>query len=157
MNIHADIIDALNDALRVKFHSLAGYALDSRPYATRADLPLVTALERVAAEDKALARELARLIEALDGIPQSGVPDPLVSEIAYLRARRLVEICRDAKQTESRDDRRRLEATGPLVRRAGLTAAHRLLEKAAEGSQAHLNLLENALSETAPVPSEDSP
>ena len=80
MNKIEEAIETLNKALEVKFHSLERYALKANPYAESGDLAQVEALERIEAENESLAREIAAEIEALDGVPHAGFPDPIVSD-----------------------------------------------------------------------------
>ena len=139
-------IDALNETLRVKFHSLARYALDAQPYSTPEQAPLLETLRQVADSDEAQARETARRIEAMQGIPVTGSPDPIVTEIAYLDIRRLVEICLEKKRAEIGDAETRAEAVqkvGAVTPEAAETVA--FLEQVAQSDRLQVEALERAL------------
>ncbi|MCX7012972.1 MAG: hypothetical protein NTW86_10520 [Candidatus Sumerlaeota bacterium] len=105
---HDESVAALNEALRLKFHSFPRYVLTSNPYATPADLPLVEALERMAATDLEQAREITARIEALKGIPVPGAPSPVFSEIGYLSIPALSRRCMASKREEAERLRGRL-------------------------------------------------
>jgi len=146
MTVEPDLaIRVLNEALQAKFHSLARYILESSPYATRADAPLVEALERIAAEDEAQAREITAQIEALDGIPATGLPDPMVTEIAYLAVGGLARQCAEGKRQEAARMRRSLEALGGNAGPGGLASAQALLQRLAEADLGQAEALEKAL------------
>jgi hypothetical protein len=79
-NIH----DALNAAFSHKYHSMAQYILEAKPYVRSNDGAGMQEIESIAAEDRALADHLADVIERLDGIPQIGLFDPQVANLNYL-------------------------------------------------------------------------
>ena len=140
------LIDALNETLRVKFHSFAKYALESQPYHSPEQAPLLEALRNVAASDEVLARECARRIETLEGIPVTGGPDLIVTEIAYLDIRRLAEMCLERKRTELHDSEIRMEA----VQKAGAVTPEgaeviAFLEQVVESDKLQIEALERAL------------
>ncbi len=139
-------IDALNQTLQTKFHSLARYALESEPYHVPEQVELMKALKSVAASDEALAKECVRRIEAMEGIPVTGTPDAIVTEIAYLDVKRLVEICLERKETEARDAEVRFEA----IQKAGAVTpeaveATAFLEQVAESDRLQAESLREAL------------
>ncbi|OPZ10395.1 MAG: hypothetical protein BWZ10_02390 [candidate division BRC1 bacterium ADurb.BinA364] len=151
MTSETDILDTLNEAMRAKFHTFARYILEANPYATPADLPLVEALELIAREDGREAQDAVRVIEALDGIAVPGLPDPLVADIAYLRARRLAELCLERKREQARRSAARNdEFAAHLETESGrrYDDAKILLERMAQTDADHVKALERALGET---------
>ncbi len=143
------IIDALNDTLRVKFHSLARYALESQPYSVPDQAPLLESLRKIAAADETQAREAATRVEALQGIPVTGSPDPIVTEISYLDIRRLVEICLEKKRIEADDAAVRVEAVEKIGYPSPEVAeAQAFLEQVASSDRLQVEELERVLEAT---------
>lgn len=143
-------IDALNDTLRAKFHSLSRYALESQPYSTPEQTHLLEALKTVAAADEVQAREAARRIEAMQGIPVTGSPDPVVTEIAYLDVRRMVEICLEKKRAEASEAALRVEAIDKAGAKSPEAAeVTAFLEQVAESDRLQVESLERALEASA--------
>ena len=157
---HEKAIEILNEALQAKFHSLANYILESSPYAVPEDIPIVEAIEQIAAADREQAREIASMAEDLDGIAIPGAPDPVVSEIAYIAIGRLAERCLESKQAEARESAERLRA---FVERhpedhSALASVTILLKKVAETDASQVELLSSVIEAAKPaieVPSEE--
>lgn len=98
-----EIIELLNDCLSKLEHSTAEYLLQTNPYVTDKDQDTMKAIQAVAAEEQALANELYRLMESLDGIPQPGLPDPMLAELNYLSFPYLLDkLIRDKEKTAKR-------------------------------------------------------
>jgi hypothetical protein len=152
-------IEILNEALCVKFHSLASYILESSPYARPADLPIIEAIEQIAAADREQACEIACAIENLDGIAIPGAPDPFVSEIAYLAIGRLAERCLQWKQADAQKSSGRLQAFAEKYPedQSCMALVKALLSKIAETDANQVALLKSVLESAKPAVEERLP
>jgi bacterioferritin (cytochrome b1) len=83
-------IGMLNEVLKRKMNSAAGYVLESSPYATDADGPAIEAIEALSATARRHAEEAARRILLLEGVPHGGSYDPSIADSNYLSARYLL-------------------------------------------------------------------
>ena len=83
-------IQMLNEVLRRTMNSPAGYVLESSPYSTDADRPIMEAIEALSATARRQAAEAARRILLLEGVPHGGSYDPEVADSNYLSVRYLV-------------------------------------------------------------------
>jgi len=153
------VIETLNEALQAKFHSLASYILESSPYARPGDLPIVEAIEQIAAADREQACEIAATAEDLDGVAVPGAPDPFVSEIAYLAIGRLAERCLEWKQAEAEKSSDRLQSFGERhpEDHSGMAPVKRLLKRIAETDASQVELLSNVIGADKPVEEEPPP
>ena len=78
-----ELIEMLNGCLS-KFHnSTAQYILDAEPYVSDRDRDALAGVGQVATEDRKRTIRLTRFIEELEGIPQVGVPDPMLGDLNY--------------------------------------------------------------------------
>jgi hypothetical protein len=131
------IFNLMNDCLSKLEHSTAEYALQTNPYLSDKDQDSMKAIQAVAAEETALAAELYRLIESMDGIPLPGLPDPLFAEMNYLSFPHLLDIViRDKEKTAKKHAPRVEKATGfPKVKA--------FFEKVAASHEDHLKKLKD--------------
>jgi len=83
-------IEMLNEVLKRKLNSPAAYVLEASPYVTDEDQMIIAEIEAMRKSDHRHAREAARRILALEGVPQSGSYDPSVADSNYLSVRYLV-------------------------------------------------------------------
>ena len=84
MNRREQVLAELNVAFRDKYHSLANYVVEARPYVHAGEEPILRLIERIAASDREAADQLAEVIEQLEGIPQVGIQDHYAAELNYL-------------------------------------------------------------------------
>ena len=82
-------VQMLNEVLRRTMNSPAGYVLESSPYFTDADRPIMEAIEALSATARRQAAEAARRILLLEGVPHGGSYDPEVADSNYLSVRYL--------------------------------------------------------------------
>ena len=83
-------VEILNEVLRRKLNSPAGYVLDASPHVAEGDEPIVEAIEALRATDRGHAEEAARRILALEGVPYGGSYDASVADSNYLSVRYLL-------------------------------------------------------------------
>jgi len=127
----------LNEILRRRFNSLAGYALYSEPYITDADAEAVAVLKKIAAEEEGFAAELGRLIEGEGGIPEVGTYDEAVAEMSYLSMPYLVGLLLKDKRAKLERGEKRLAAG------VSLPQVREVLKRLSEMDRRHLEELES--------------
>jgi len=95
-------IAALNEAFAHKFHSLAQYIAQARPYVRPGQEAALREIEAIAAEDARQAESLAEAIEALEGIPHAGLHAASVAELNYLSLDYLLRVLIEAREKDLR-------------------------------------------------------
>lgn len=114
-------IDALNEAFADRYHSLARYVLDSEPYVSDEDKPIVAQMQKIADFDAAEARRLADVIDQLGGIPQVAPLAQPITELNYTSIAFLRQFLRDALgQQIARYEARLAEINGTPAARDAL-------------------------------------
>jgi len=83
-------IEMLNEVLARKMNCAAGYVLESSPYFTDADRRIVEAIASLNATARRHAKDAARRIMLLEGVPRGGSYDPRVADSNYLSVRYLL-------------------------------------------------------------------
>jgi bacterioferritin (cytochrome b1) len=84
MNLCPQLMDALNNAFSRKYHSLAQYILDARPWVPAGREGALEPIRAAAAEDQQFADRLAAAIEEAEGVPQLAIYNPEVASLNYL-------------------------------------------------------------------------
>lgn len=96
----AQIINALNRSLTTFANSLPAYLLETDPYLTDNDKDAMAAVTEIAASDKKFERALTEMVLELEGIPQIGSVDPVLSELNYLSFPHLLDVLIAHKKKE---------------------------------------------------------
>ncbi|GEM_PF-5690022 len=127
------VIDTLNACLPKLAFSMSRYiAEEAYPYLEDGDKEAMGAVAEAAAAERNHERALSALIERLEGIPQSGAPNPLLANLNYGSFPWLLdELIRD-KTAEIDACRKRL----PTLEDA--PEAHALLQGILADHEAHL-------------------
>lgn len=100
MTMSQPLIDALNSAFSRKYHSLARYIIDARPYVPAGMEGLTAAINDAAAEDQRFADRLAETIETYEGVPQLAIFDPEVASLNYLALDYLAGVLRQSLEKQ---------------------------------------------------------
>lgn len=83
--LREEVVALLNAVFTDRFHSLAAYILEAKPYVQESDAELVQRIRQIAEYDRAEATRLAEIIESMEGIPQVMAPYPHdIAEFNYL-------------------------------------------------------------------------
>ncbi len=127
------VIAALNDSLRPLTFSASGYIPESSPYTTDNDKAALKAIASVAADEAGFADEIERLVESMRGVPQPGVPAPMLAELNYLSFPCLLDRLIEDKRAQLDHHRARVELVGDDPQ------AGDLMKRLAESHDAHLN------------------
>jgi len=80
----AEIVAVLNAAFSKRYHSLAQYIAEAKPYVPKGQEALQITIRQIAAEDRAEAERIADVIEGLEEIPQVEPYDPDIAKMNYL-------------------------------------------------------------------------
>lgn len=108
-----DIIGTVNQCLTRLQNSTAAYILDTNPYLSDNDQDAMKAIKAIANEEAAFCPLLERLIEKLEGIPQPGLPDPMLAELNYLSFPWLLDVMiKDKERDLVRQTKRVAQAEG---------------------------------------------
>jgi len=133
---HQEVLADLNEILRRRFNSLAGYVLYSEPYVTDGDREAVETLKTIAAEEEGFSVELGKLIEGQGGIPEVGTYDEVVADLSYLSMPYLLrQVVKDKRAKVERDEKR-------LAAGVSLPQVRKVLERLTEMDRRHLEELE---------------
>lgn len=132
-----DVVNTLNHCLTKLVNSTAAYVTDSTPYTTDADKDALAAMQEIATAERGHAEGISRLIEEMDGIPQTGLPDPLLAEMNYLSFPYLLDVVMKDKLREIALYEKRVAAS------EGHPAAKALLSAILEEHRAHLAKLKD--------------
>lgn len=100
MTMSQQLIDALNSAFSRKYHSLAHYIIEARPYIPAGMDGLTAAIQDAAHEDQRLADRLAEVIETYEGVPQLAIFDPEVASLNYLALDYLAGVLRKSLEQQ---------------------------------------------------------
>lgn len=92
MTDHQQLVEALNAAFSQKYHSLAQYILEARPYVPAGQTAAHELLAAIAAEDLAFADRIADAIEKIEGVPQLAIFSPEVANLNYLALDYLLQV-----------------------------------------------------------------
>ena len=126
-------LDALNRAFTHRYHSLARYILDAKPYVSEADAATLAIVRRLADWDGRQAERLADFLEEHEAIPQVTPYEHDIAELNYLALEYLRGILA-AKLVREADDAERSAAASagcPPAREALARLARNLREWAA--------------------------
>ena len=78
------ILMALNTAFSERYHSLAQYILNARPYLRPGEERILQRISEISEYDGDEAERLAEVIESLGGVPQVGTYHHFIAELNYL-------------------------------------------------------------------------
>jgi bacterioferritin (cytochrome b1) len=135
MSDREQALAALNAAFCHKYHSMAQYVLDARPYVRPGQERMLSEIAEIAAEERAAADRLAETIEKLEGIPQVGIFNPEVANFNYLSLDHLLGVLtRSLEEQLARD-----EAARPLLE--DLPASRRAMEELCKTTRNQLSRL----------------
>ena len=99
MNALSEQLEVLDTVFQQRYHSLARYLIDARPYVPSGCEGILDCMKGIARFDLAAAERAAEVIEKLEGIPQVNPYTQQVAEMNYLDirfcARRLLEKLQD--------------------------------------------------------------
>lgn len=99
MNALSEQLEVLDTVFQQRYHSLARYLIDARPYVPSGCEGILDSMKGIARFDLATAERAAEVIEKLEGIPQVNPYSQQVAEMNYLDirfcARRLLEKLQD--------------------------------------------------------------
>ncbi len=87
-----EIIQELNLCLTKLANSTATYILESNPFTSGEDKNAIAALQEMSVSDRSQMADCAALIERLEGVPRTGVADPMLAELNYLSYPYLVDV-----------------------------------------------------------------
>ena len=129
----SQIIDVMNACLNKLQFSTPRYILGSYPYLEANDKEALKAVNAAANEEDKLYLKLMILIEKREGVPQAGLPDPLLADLNYLSYPHLLDVLMRDKERELAKCKKRAAAVDDCAE------VHELLKEIAEAHEAHLN------------------
>lgn len=131
-----NLLDALNDCLAAECRSIVGHLSDSQPFVSWLGVTDQQVVRQIIADENRHERDLAELIDNLDGVPLSDTPATDVAGVHYLDLRYLL--------SRIIEDKRRLlrtyEAASPRV--GGDKEAAALIARITDDERRHLSELE---------------
>lgn len=84
MTANERLLNALNVAFSRKYHSMAHYILEAKPFVPAGREGALRAVEAIAATDHRFADRVAGVIETLEGVPQLAIFNPEIASLNYL-------------------------------------------------------------------------
>ena len=139
------MIGALNDCFAAECRSLIGHLADSQPFISWVAVDEQAVVRRIIADERRHERELADLIDALDGVAVPVTPPTNAASIHYLDLLYLL--------SQIIADKRRLVAAYEMAcaRVAGEERAEKLVSRILDDERRHLADLERIARSNAPA------